>query len=559
MLGPPPRYHRRLDLSWNLLMPVDTLIDSMPDLVVLVRRDGIVLGFGGGHGLSSLKLTGESVGKSCADLWPEPVARLITQLARSAIARRTLAEAKFEDGGQLLEARLTAQGPDRALCVIRTARARTTEDGLDVTGERPRPQLDRRGFLRRFKDSLSLAALCERPCAIAVIHLEGLTDIAQGIDGNIAEQVMSAAILRLPAQATGCGGTNSWYLGQLSDSLLALVLESSDRDSIEACVTAVCASLREPISVGDADFHLAPYAGVAVLGQDATSPKALLDHARAASTHARRSGSAKACFFTDTLRLRSLAKVDLAHELREAIANGDIGLRYVGRHELETGRLVTWVGYVRWMHPMRGEVRPSEFLRVAESTGLAAALSRAVLRCLQRDFAALAPQWDADVRMSFGALRHHVLHEDFAADIVRFVQDGAIPAHRLELRIAEKTFVACDPAALTVLRRLGVQLVVDEVGRGLGSLDGLARAPIWGLQLDRAWVTGLRSDAVALKVCRAGISMASALCLTPIATGVDDPVQREQLLALGCRHGSGDLFQNPTSDIIKPRRAGVSD
>jgi EAL domain-containing protein (putative c-di-GMP-specific phosphodiesterase class I) len=211
------------------------------------------------------------------------------------------------------------------------------------------------------------------------------------------------------------------------------------------------------------------------------------------------------------------------------------------------------------MHPVRGEVRPAEFLRVAESTGLAAALSRAVLRCLQRDFAALAPQWDANVRMSFGALRHHVLHEDFAADIVRFVQDGAIPAHRLELRIAEKTFVACDPAALTALRRLGVQLVVDEVGRGLGSLDGLARAPIWGLQLDRAWVTALHGDEVALKVCRAGISMATALGLTPIATGVDDQEQRDQLLALGCRHGSGDLYQEAVPNIMKPYRAAVSE
>jgi EAL domain-containing protein (putative c-di-GMP-specific phosphodiesterase class I) len=210
------------------------------------------------------------------------------------------------------------------------------------------------------------------------------------------------------------------------------------------------------------------------------------------------------------------------------------------------------------MHPVRGEVRPAEFLRVAESTGLAAALSRAVLSCLQRDFTALAPQWDVDVRISFGALRHHVLHEDFAADIARFLAEGAVPPHRLELRIAEKTFVACDPAALTVLRQLGVQLVVDEVGRGLGSLDGMARAPIWGLQLDRAWVTGLRSDEVALKVCRAGISMANALGLTPIATGVDDPVQREQLLALGCRHGSGDLYGNDASDITQ-RRAAVSD
>lgn len=539
-------------------MSLDTLIDSLPDLVVLVRRDGIILDCGGGHGLSSLKLTRESVGKRVADLWPEAVAQLIAQLARGAIAARASTEARFELGGQHYEARLSARGPDRALCVIRTVLAGAPEEALDITGERPRLQLDRRGFLRRFKDSMSLAALCEKPAALAVIHLDGLTDIAQSIDAHIAEQVMSTAILRLPAQPAGFSGANSCYMGQLSDSLLALVLESSDRDVIESGVSDLCAGLREPISVGDADFHLNPYAGVAVLGQDAVSPKILLQHARAASTFARRSGSAKPCFFTDTLKLRSLAKLDLARELREAIANGDIGLRYVGRHELATGRLVTWVGYLRWMHPIRGEVRPAEFLRVAESTGLAAALSRAVLSCLQRDFTALAPQWDVDVRISFGALRHHVLHEDFAADIARFLAAGAVPPHRLELRIAERTFVACDPAALTVLRQLGVQLVVDEVGRGLGSLDGMARAPIWGLQLDRAWVTGLRSDEVALKVCRAGISMANALGLTPIATGVDDPVQREQLLALGCRHGSGDLYRHAASDITQ-RRGAVSD
>ncbi len=79
-----------------------------------------------------------------------------------------------------------------------------------------------------------------------------------------------------------------------------------------------------------------------------------------------------------------------------------------------------------------------------------------------------------------------------------------------------------DPSVCRSLRELGVRLVVDEVGRGMASIDRLARAPIWGLQLDRAWVTALRSDEVALKVCRAGISAAAALGLTAIATGVDD-------------------------------------
>ena len=113
------------------------------------------------------------------------------------------------------------------------------------------------------------------------------------------------------------------------------------------------------------------------------------------------------------------------------------------------------------------------------------------------------------MRFSFGALRHHLLQDDFVDDIGRFFAEGGMPASRLELRIAERTFASMNASICQSLGRLGVQIVVDEVGRGFASsLDRLARAPIWGLQLDRAWTTALRTDEVALKVCKAGISAA---------------------------------------------------
>ena len=519
------------------------LIDQLPDLVVLVRRDGVVVAHGGGHGLGDLKPAGDSAGQRIEALWPADLAGQIAQLTRKALALRAAADTRFQRGGREYEARASPQGPDRALCVIRALLPVSQDGGLETSDERPRPQLDRRGFLRRFKESMSLAALRETPIAVAVIHVDGIADIAQIIAARVSEQIMSAAILRLPVQpGEGEAGEPWWYLGQLSDSLLALVMATSDRDTIEACVSQMCASLREPVNVAEAAFHLTPYAGVAILGQDASSPKLLLDHARSAATEARRCGSSQVCFFTDTLRLQSLARLDIARELSEAIANRDIRVRYVGRHDLQTGRLVTWVGYLRWLHPLRGEIRPVEFLRVAEITGLATALSRAVMTHLREDFAALAQDADADVRISFGALRHHILTDHFVSDIEGFLAQAALPPDRLELRISEKTLIARDPADFDDLRHLGVRLVVDEVARGMGSLDWLARAPIWGLQLDRAWTTALRSDPVALKVCRAGVGVALALGLTPIATGVDDAQQRDALLALGCRHGTGDLY-----------------
>jgi predicted signal transduction protein with EAL and GGDEF domain len=514
----------------------ESLLEVLPDLIVLVQREGTVIACAGGGGVGHLRPT-DPHGQPLESLWPAPVAQLLKQLIRKAIATRVPSEARFEDAGVSFDVRVNAQGPQRALCVIRPALIAPREDALDITGERPRPQLDRRGFLKRFKESVAVAALREQQMAIAVIHVDGIADIGQVIAAEIAERVMSAAILRLP------GLQPWWYLGQLSESLLALVLESADREAIETCVTTLCASLREPVNIGDTEFHLTPFAGVAILGLDSSSPRTLLDQARAAATETRRSGATRARFFSDTLRLRSLARLDIARELRDAIANGDIDLRYTGRHDLHTGRLVTWASYLRWQHPLRGEIRPIEFLKVAEATGLATRLSRAALASLREDFQAHASQWDPDVRISFGPLRHHVLHKEFTDDILAFLDSGAVPPQRLELRIAEKTFIARPATDFDELARLGVQLVIDEVGRGMASLDWLARAPIWGLQLDRAWVTAFRSDPAALKVCSAGIAVAQALQLTPIATGVDDEALRAALLALGCRQGTGDLYQ----------------
>jgi EAL domain-containing protein (putative c-di-GMP-specific phosphodiesterase class I)/GGDEF domain-containing protein len=520
----------------------ESLSAALPDLVVMIRRDGVILDVVGGRGVGALALAREHVGQGVEAVWPDPVALSVMRATRHAIAQRKSVDTTFTSGAACYELRAVAQAPDRALCVIRAA-ALNTLDEAGTSDELARPQFDRRGFLRRFHDTLSQAAIQETPAALALLHLDGVADIARVVDSKIAEQVLSAAILRLPQEiAADERREPHWYIGQLSPELLAMVVESSDRDAIEACVSRVCSSLREPVSIGDAAFHLTPYAGVSILGQDGGTPKCLIEKARSAVAEARRSDSVKIYFFSDTLKLRSLARLDVAHELRDAIASRQIRLRYVGRYDLHSGRLVAQVGYLRWRHPLRGEVPAAEFLGVAETTGLATLLSRTALAGLAQDFAAMGPILPPDARISFGALRHHLLQDDFADDIGRLLAQGDLPASRLELRVSERTFAAMDSSVYHALHRFGVQLVVDEVGRGFASLDRLARAPIWGLQLDRAWVTALRVDPLALKVCRAGISAAAALSLMPIATGVDDAAQRDVLLGLGCRYGAGDLY-----------------
>jgi EAL domain-containing protein (putative c-di-GMP-specific phosphodiesterase class I)/GGDEF domain-containing protein len=576
--------------------------DSLPDLAVLIRRDGVILAHLGGRTVGELIPPPDAAPARLEAVWPEAAAVCIKQAVRRCIAQRQTVETRFECSDMRYEVRAFAQGPDRALCVIRVAageasgglacdsigvaarrsasrsascsasqpsgRSSPSAEGSALSDDIVRPHFDRRGFLARFQDTLSQSAIRERPAALALVYLDGLTEIARVVDAKIADQVLSGAILRLPEEARLAPSAvqlpdaeATWYLGQLSAELLAIVVESSDRDMIERCVAKVCASLREPVQIGDASFHLTPYSGVSILGQDGSSPSSLLDKARSAAAEARRANSDRIHFFTDTLKLRSLARLDAAREIREAIAGREIRLRYLGRHDLTTGGLVAEVGYLRWNHPLRGDLPPAEFLGMAETTGLATLLSRSLLNGLGEDFEALAPVLPPDARLSFGPLRHHLLHDDFVDDIARVLAEGPLPASRLEIRISERTFAAMNLSVYQGLHGLGVQIVIDEVGRGFGSLDRLARAPIWGLQLDRAWVTALRSDEVALRVCRAGISAATALGVTPIATGVDNAAQRDALLELGCRHGSGDLYAataHPFDTLIMRRKSHIA-
>lgn len=531
-------------------MAADALIALLPDLVMLMRRDGRIVAVGGGRAVAELR-PDVADGEGGEPGWSDATRTLITQLVRRSISQRSTVEARFHEASRPYDVRATAQGPDRAIVVIRGVMADTAEDASDSTGERPRPQLDRRGFMQRLKEAVTLASLQEKSLAVAVLHIEGIADIAHIISARVSEQVLNAAILRLSAfDGLGLDSGPAWHLGQLGENTLALVIDSGDRFAIETCVSHICDRLREPVTMGDAEFRLTIYAGIGILGVDASSPRLLLDHARSAAAEALRAASSDVRFFSDTIKLRSLARLDMARELRDAIANREIGIRYVGRHDLRTGRVVAWVGYLKWEHRLRGEIRPAEFLRVAESTGLSVELSRAALECFCAEFAKLSPQWDADVRVSFGALRDHVFHEDFLTDMEAVLREGKIPSERLELRIAEKAFIACDPTSVRPLRKMGVQLVVDEVGRDMGSLASLARAPLWGLQLDRSWTTAIRSNDVAQLVCRAGLSVANALGFAPVATGVDSAGQRDALLEIGFRYGLGDLYASAASQNI---------
>src|SRR5262249_35081007 len=156
-------------------MPADALIGQLPDLVVLMRRDGKVLALDGGQAMPELRAAAGEGGATDPG-WSDVTRILITQLVRRSISLRATTEARFHELGRSYDVRATAQGPDRAIVVIRAALSDGAEDSTETTGERPRPQLDRRGFMRRLKESVTLATLQEKSLSVAVIHIDGISD-----------------------------------------------------------------------------------------------------------------------------------------------------------------------------------------------------------------------------------------------------------------------------------------------------------------------------------------------------------------------------------------------
>jgi predicted signal transduction protein with EAL and GGDEF domain len=519
------------------------LIDEMPDLLLVVGRDGTLLSHGGGRAVAPLVPPADAVGRPLGSMWPEAISNSVQHFIRKAIASRRPLDGELTNAGRSYHLRVTPQGPDRVLCALRAGDC-ASQDVLTATGIHLRPYADRRGFMKLFQETIAVNLLTERPAAVIVIHLDGVDDIAR-MDARLAEQVVTAALLRLSREMPPHEREACVCVGQLSENQMAFVVETTDRRAIETLVACLQAGLGAPLTMDAGTFTLSCFAGVAVLGRDATSSKGLLDSARMAANESRQNASRRARFFSDTMKLKSLARIDVARELRDAITAGAVQARYVGRHDLANGRLVSLVAYARWTHALRGDIPPREFLAVADATGAGVSLSRAILAAIGRDFADVSSRVERNVTLSYGPLRQHLLHDDFLNDIKRFLAARGIPVERFEIRIAESTFIALPSLICDGLQARGVRLVVDEVGRGAGSLDRTARAPLWGMQMDGARIDGLRTSAVAERIRHAGIAMANALGVVPIATGVDDDAQRVTLLALGCRLGSGDLYPDP--------------
>jgi diguanylate cyclase (GGDEF)-like protein/PAS domain S-box-containing protein len=295
--------------------------------------------------------------------------------------------------------------------------------------------------------------------------------------------------------------------------------------------------------------------GIALATGDGADPDRLLKQADMALYRAKGDGKGAFRFFEPEMDARVQARRRLEMDLRTALHTGALQIHYQPLVDIASGRTCAFEALLRWPHRERGMIPPSDFIPVAEETGLIGAIGAFVLRQACAD----AMQWPGDTKVAVNLSPLQFRTGNLLQTVMDVLDDSGLAAHRLELEITETLLLERGDhvlATLHALRALGVRIAMDDFGTGYSSLSYLRSFPFDKIKIDRSFVHDLSSNTDSQAIVRAIVSLGSSLGITITAEGVENERDLEKLRAEGCTQAQGFLFSvpRPQREILQALR-----
>ena len=530
---------------------------SLPDLALIVRRDGVILSCVGGNAVRGVRAGEEEIpGRSLDSLWPSSIATHVLQTARRILKTRKSTQQRYQDADLKLEMRFQVQGFDRVLIVCRDLGEGATANDSGLYPQGASAMLPHReGFEKSLRMALDMAALREDTVGVALVHIGGYVTYQRVFDSALANRLLESAA-KVILENLPEGRTNLPRVARVSDDVIGVVLtDIRSRADADSVVQALVTALKHPVDLDGQIFQLAPQIGVTLSGTDGARAIELIERALTTLDSGRRLGQHRAVtFYSDTLRLASLTRLDWQQELSQALQNDELELHYQPRLLLATREIVALEAFLRWPHKIRGMVPTSEFLPIAELSGLSVQLGRWVLRRAFRDLATLAERGHPHLRLSVNVGRQYFSAESLAEDVANSSKESGIEPSCLDLEITEQ-MLSTGRGGLVALHKLrgqGVRVLIDDFGTGYVSLGKLRSSPLDGIMIDRSFVEEVGHDHEARAVCRAAIALGHAFGLRIVAEGIETEAQAQFLVAEQCHEGQGHLFcaATPLSNLL---------
>jgi diguanylate cyclase (GGDEF)-like protein/PAS domain S-box-containing protein len=323
--------------------------------------------------------------------------------------------------------------------------------------------------------------------------------------------------------------------------------------------------LVEPINLGGHEVFVTASIGIAVHTPEYERPEDLLRDADTAMYRAKASGRACHVVFNRVMHRFVMARLQLETDLRRAIERGQMRLHYQPFFDLASGDVVGFEALLRWHHPKRGLLQPDEFLAAAEETGLIVPMGRFVLveACRQiREMQIKHPE--VPLKLSVNLSNRQFFQSELFEQIEEALATSGLDPGCLGLEITEGVIIRHADSAATRfsrLKSLGVQLYLDDFGKGYSSLNYLHRFPMDILKIDRSFVSRVEEAEGNLAIVRAIVTLAHQLGMEVVAEGIQTEAQRQKLRSLGCEYGQGFYLSEPVpadrAELLLMRRATV--
>lgn len=409
----------------------------------------------------------------------------------------------------------------------------------ELTGLPNRPLL-----LAHLGETLSSGRQPGSRTAVLLLDLERLRDINAYLGHAAGDDVLCAVARRIEAAAA-----QAQMVGRVGVDEFAVVLgELADEKAAISLARSMLETVSQPLHAAGTDISITAAVGIAV-ATDGPEPEEVMGDAEVALCRAKEDGAGGYAVFSRSMRRDRPVRADRGKALLRALEGGDLRLLYQPKFSLETDRLMGVEALMRWEDPERGTVPPSEFIPLAEDTGLIVPMGAWALEEACRQGA----EWSASFPDRPPLLVSvNVSPRQFQAGLIETVKAALKPttfeARTLCIEVTESTVmdeVEVAIALLTALKELGITVSIDDFGTGYSSLAYLKRFPLDMLKVDRSFVAGLGRDVEDTAIVAAIVAMAHALDLRVVAEGVETEEQLERLRTLGCEYAQGYYFARP--------------
>lgn len=344
-------------------------------------------------------------------------------------------------------------------------------------------------------------------------------------------------------------GTGSPILARLSDDQFAVFLTNlSEPEDAARVAQGFLQALSRPFPIETTSLMLSANIGIAIPGSDGLDPEQLLRNAGTALQAAKSKGPNGYQYFSEAMNTSIAARVSLEQDLRTAIASNQFLLHYQPKVDILSEKVIGFEALIRWQHPTRGLISPTEFIPVAEEEALIIPMSEWVIRSVAHQQRIWHKSGLAPTSVSINVSGLHFRQRNIAHHVKGLVfAEGGRPQD-IELELTESVLMMDASSTATILHELkesGFRLAIDDFGTGYSSLAYLQRFPIDTLKIDQAFIKDLKLGKGDSPIMRAIIGMGRALKLQIVAEGVETRDQLAFLRLQGCDTYQGYLFSKP--------------